>query len=97
MSAVELYACVHEDFAACVKVARISDESGAVRNFVAEVDVRCSQCDAPFHFLGPDTGFSFDRPMVNVPATTLHAPIAVGERPLPSGLRISFEMPGAGS
>lgn len=84
--------CPHESFTATVAVQRLTHDTGRVRNFVAEVTVRCVACDTPFHFLGPEAGFSFVRPTVNVGATTLHAPIAPGEGPLPS--RIRFEVPG---
>lgn len=82
--------CEHESFAASVAVQRLTDEAGRVRNFVAEITVRCAACDLPFHFVGPDAGFSFTRPTVNVGATTLSAPICPGEGPIPD--RIQFEI-----
>jgi hypothetical protein len=78
--------CAHERFSADVKVARIGD-GDPIRNFVAEVSVRCDDCGLPFHFVGPDSGFSFRRPTVNVGATTLHAPTAPGEGPMPERIR----------
>jgi len=83
--------CEHDDFAARVEVHRLADDHGRIRNFVAEITVRCARCDEPFHFVGPDAGFSFVRPTVSVGATTLHAPICSGEAPIPD--RIRFEMP----
>jgi hypothetical protein len=83
--------CTHERFSAHVGVHRLTDEVGRVRNFIAEVQVSCTDCGEPFHFLCPDAGLSFTRPTVNVGATTLHAPIAPGEAMLPD--RIRFEMP----
>lgn len=70
--------CKHEAFAASVDVQRIADDSGRVRNFIAEVTVTCTGCGSPFHFVGPPLGISFKHPTVNVGATTLHAPIAPG-------------------
>jgi hypothetical protein len=64
---------------------------GRVRNFIAEVQVSCTDCGEPFHFLCPDTGLSFTRPTVNVGATMLHAPIAPGRAALPEHIR--FEVP----
>lgn len=85
--------CGHNAFEATTEVHRITDgDDGPVRNFVAEVRFRCTQCDTPFHFVGPDAGFSFTKPTVSVGALTLHVPIAPGEAPLPS--RIRFEMQG---
>lgn len=68
--------CEHDEFNAEVKVARLEDTG----QFVAEVKVSCAACGVPFRFLGPPTGISFSHPTVDVPATTLHAPIAPGER-----------------
>jgi hypothetical protein len=86
--------CAHPDFAAEVAVHRLTDDAGRVRNFVAEVKVRCAACGLPFQFLGPPTGFAFKHPTVDVLGTTLSAPIGPGERTfadLPR--RIAFEMP----
>ena len=86
--------CEHENFGAQVRVQRLTDDAGRVQNFVAEVTVSCAECGLPFHFVGPDAGFSFVRPTVNVGATTLHAPLAPGEGPMPA--RIRYELPGLG-
>lgn len=84
--------CPHTHFEADVSVHRLTDEaSDIVRNFIAEVSVRCTDCGVPFHFIGADAGHSFARPTVNVGATTLHAPIAPGVAPLPD--LISYEAP----
>lgn len=68
--------CSHDGFTGEVKIARLDDTG----QFVAEIQVRCAECGLPFRFLGPPTGLSFAHPTVDVPATTLHAPIAPGER-----------------
>jgi len=83
--------CGHERFSAHVGVQRLTDDGGRVRNFIAEVQVSCTDCGEPFHFLCADAGFSFTRPTVNVSATMLHAPIAPGEAGFPD--RIRFEVP----
>jgi hypothetical protein len=82
--------CTHEDFAASVDVQRIADGEGQIRNFLADVTVRCAGCGTPFHFVGVDCGLSFKHPTGSVGSTTLHAPIAPGEGPLPG--RIRFEV-----
>ena len=83
--------CPHTHFDATIGVHRLTDDAGVVRNFVAEVEVRCTDCGSPFHFIGASSGYSFARPTVNVGATTLHAPIAPGQAPLPAS--IEFEIP----
>src|SRR5262249_44477805 len=86
--------CRHERCSAQVDIQRLTDNDGRGRHFVAEATVRCSDCGEPFHFLGCDVGLSFARPMVNVGATTLHAPIAPGEGPFPD--RVRYELPSRG-
>lgn len=85
-------ACTHESFSACIEVHRLgADANAAPSNYMAEVTVRCANCNVPFRFLGPSTGLSFNKPTVNLTATTLHAPIAPGERPLdemPESIRV---------
>lgn len=82
--------CPHPDFAARVETHRLTDDAGRVRNYVAEIAISCAQCGEPFHFVGPPAGLSFYRPMVNVGATVLHAPIAPGRGPSPDGMRIEM-------
>lgn len=88
--------CAHERFSAHVGVQRLTDDTGRIRNFIAEVQVSCTECGAPFHFVCPDTGFSFTRPTVNVGATMLHAPIAPGEAVLPDRTRFEVPRPAGG-
>ena len=84
-------ACPHESFEARVEVQRLTDgDGGPVKNYLADITVRCAACGTPFHFVGPDCGLSFKKPTVSVGATTLHAPIAPGEAELPE--RIRFEV-----
>lgn len=88
--------CIHLEFACEAAVGRLTDgDDGPVRNFVAEIKIRCTQCGLPFRFIGAPTGYSFKHPTVDVPATELRAPIAPGERTLDEiPDRLSFEMPG---
>ena len=84
-------ACAHPEFSADVGVARITDgDDGPVRNYVADITITCAACGLPFHFIGPTAGLSFTRPTVDVAGTTLHAPIAPGEAPIPR--RLTFEV-----
>ena len=85
--------CEHPGFRARVETHRLTDDAGRVRNYVAEITISCDVCGEPFHFIGPGTGYSFRQPTIDVPGTTLHAPIAPGERPLSDVGLIAFEMP----
>lgn len=87
--------CEHESFEAQVDVNRLSAvEGGPVTNYSADVRICCAQCREPFRFIGVDTGLSGRRPMVNVEATELRAPIYPGKRPIEEVPRqIRFEVP----
>lgn len=83
--------CGHLRFDAKVAVNRLGDEGGHVLKYIAEISVTCMDCNTPFHFIGPSAGLSFRMPTVNVGATTLNAPIAPGEGPVPT--QITYEVP----
>ena len=80
--------CRHEQFKADVAVNRLEDSG----KFIADIRVRCAQCDEPFRFIGVHAGLAFDRPMVSIDETELHAPIEPqGEPRLQTSA--SFQMP----
>lgn len=63
--------CAHENFAATVNVARLEDTG----RFMAEVRVRCTQCNRPFQFLGLEAGLDLNGARVSVDG--LEANIAI--------------------
>jgi hypothetical protein len=63
--------CEHVNFFASVAVQRIED----VGRFVAEVHIRCTECDLPFQFLGVAAGFNYDAPTVSLNGLELNVPI----------------------
>jgi hypothetical protein len=63
--------CVHDNFHADVRVARIED----VGKFVAEIRVTCVTCGEPFRFVGVPAGLSYAQPMVSIDGLELNAPI----------------------
>ena len=80
--------CAHEQFVAAVDVNRMLDTG----RFLADVRIKCVQCDSPFRFLGVAAGIAWDRPACSINETELHVPIEPeGEPRLPSSAR--FEMP----
>jgi hypothetical protein len=90
--------CEHLEFSCNAAVARMTDDAGRVRNFGVDIKITCTGCGLPFQFLGTPTGHSFRHPTVDLIGTTLHAPIAPGERTidrLPA--RMTYEMPPAES
>lgn len=78
--------CEHRDFQANVCIARLEDTGG----FVAEITVRCTECDTPFQFLGLQPGLDTQGASVSIDG--LEARIAIspqGAKPNPLQ-RMSF-------
>ena len=63
--------CRHEEFAARVAVNRFEDTG----RFLADITVRCRNCDEPFRFLGVPPGHAWDQPACSIDGTELHVPI----------------------
>lgn len=63
--------CKHETFGAQVNVNRMEDTG----RFIADVTIKCVECDLPFEFVGPAAGIAWDRPTVSIDGCELHAPI----------------------
>ena len=72
--------CEHKDFHATVGVARLEDSGG----FMAEIRIRCRECDKPFQFLGLEPGLDMHGARVSLDG--LEANIAIvpeGTKPNP--------------
>ena len=54
--------CKHEVFDANVKVIRLEDSG----RFVAEISIKCCQCDLPFQFMGLPPGVNFNGATVSL-------------------------------
>lgn len=70
--------CPHLNFAVDVAVNRIGEAetvNGLPRAYVADIKVRCVDCDEPFRWTGLRAGLSHTHPMVNVDETELRAPL----------------------
>lgn len=86
-------ACVHEDFAAFVDVARITASDGDHIEVVAyAVDLRidCAVCGEPFRFIGMPAGVLPARPACSVDETEARLPI----RPASSDPDFGLGIPG---
>jgi len=84
--------CKHENFHANVTVNRVGEGDspiGKVKGFLAEITIRCTECDLPFEFVGVDEcGLLWTKPACTPDAQTLRAPIR------PKGSRILPGLPG---
>lgn len=72
--------CEHRNFGAMVKVARLEDSG----QFMAEVTVKCTECNTPFQFLGLEPGLDLQGARVSIDG--LEANIAIcpaGSKPNP--------------
>ena len=70
--------CPHENFSADVDINRIygGNEPGApITAFMADIRVRCADCDEPFRWSGAQAGVSHQRPMCSVDETELRVPL----------------------
>ena len=73
-------ACQHENFAASVKVGRLSQgDGGPITGYAADIMVKCAQCGLPFRFIGLAAGNHYAEPRVSVDGTALRAPIEPAE------------------
>lgn len=66
-------ACPHVELVTRVDVI----DRGSVRSL--EIEVQCTKCGVPFHFVGVDQGLSFRRPMASADGLMLRAPIMPGK------------------
>jgi hypothetical protein len=68
--------CQHEQFEATVNVNRITNEAGTeVKAFMADIQIRCVQCDEPFVVIAPVVGLVWDGPATSPNGEELRAPI----------------------
>jgi len=93
----EATACLHPDFRALVKVARLEDAiAGRVEGtgYLAEVSVTCAACGIAFRFVGVPAGIDYARPTTAIDGCTLHAPIEPATSPTLAS-RATYRVPGA--
>lgn len=89
--------CQHMDFSTNVAVARTIDgDTELPKNYMVHLNVKCSECGVPFHFVGVDAGLGFIKPTRDFLGTMMHAPIAPGQS-LPESGKLTFDMQGSGA
>jgi hypothetical protein len=70
-----LKACEHQNFYSTVKVHRLTDESGKVTAFAADIEIRCAECSLPFYFLGMKGGVNPSHPTCSADGLEARLPI----------------------
>ena len=74
--------CKHMTFDAHVAVARLEGDAGLT--FVAEIRIKCLECDKAFQFLGLQPGLDLQGARVSLDGLEANlAIVAQGERPSP--------------
>jgi hypothetical protein len=58
--------CKHERFAANVHVGRLTNAAGEVTQFVAEIKIKCADCNRQMQFVGLPAGFDTQGACVSV-------------------------------
>lgn len=67
--------CEHMHFEVFANVIRLTDEAGVVDGYHMDVQVKCTQCDRPFAFIGLRRGWSASQPTMNFEQTEMSVPI----------------------
>jgi hypothetical protein len=72
--------CEHLNFEAAVTVNRVLNPKRPddAPRFMADVTIRCADCELPFRFLGMRPGMHWEVPMTSVDFGTARLPIAPG-------------------
>lgn len=80
--------CKHNHFYADVRVARITEKEedegksdAEIKIFVADVQIRCVDCNVEFQFIGVEGGFNFNYPTTNIEATRINLPMIPVNKP----------------
>lgn len=95
-------ACPHKEFVARVDVGRITDsvpegvniEDVDPHSFIAEVEVRCKECNELFGFKGIDTGFDFDHPTQQIDGKKACLPLRSPAEMLMAGQLAAMDVKG---
>lgn len=89
---IDSVTCPHENFHADMKCIRIEDRG----EFVAEISVRCVQCDTAFRFTGLPTMITTQQPCVSTFGDTASLPMMPGRRTIdevPRSIPVHFAPP----
>lgn len=71
--------CEHMNFHATVEVNRVQHPEAM--SFLADIRIRCADCEHPFAFVGLPCGMNYTEPMVSPDHLELRAPVT------PEGVR----------
>jgi hypothetical protein len=73
--------CQHEDFQANVGVHRLTrGDDGPVYAWIADVEVKCSQCGLPFEFPGLANGISSTEARVSINGQKMSVPLKPADK-----------------
>lgn len=77
--------CKHLNFRSSVAIGRILQKDGDVdpAAFVADIRIKCVDCDEPFEFYGVPMGWTAMHPTSSVDGLELHVPLKPKSSPMP--------------
>jgi hypothetical protein len=58
--------CEHFNFTATVEVGRLTNDRGKVKNYMADITVKCADCGKRFQFLGLKPGLDLQGARVSI-------------------------------
>jgi len=67
--------CEHKNFFSVVRITRLDDGDGKQVTFRADIEIKCSDCNSSFEFIGLDYGYNFKSPTKSIKGTELRVPI----------------------
>jgi hypothetical protein len=81
--------CEHINFRVDANIARVqrSEEDPTIVSFMADLRVKCADCDKPFEWIGFPMGYSPNEPRVSIDGKECRAPIK------PEGVVMPIDLP----
>lgn len=67
--------CRHDKFSVSANVVKVSDTEGGPSDIMAEIRIKCDECNMPFKFKGLGVGLSYLSPKTDLTGEELRAPI----------------------
>lgn len=88
--------CKHLNFFAQINVARIMEEgvpeTELASFYYAEMVIKCTECELPFHFVGLPFGLSPHEPMASPDGLEARMPIKPGPLAIGTSGKMTFEV-----
>lgn len=68
--------CKHENFEGRFEITRVTEgEGGPVKDYMADIHIKCTQCQLPFKFIGMKSGMDYRAPTVSFDGLEARLPL----------------------